>query len=209
MKSYSHDELDDLREFVSHVESLASCRFSRTILSNEALRLQGTDSGPMDFVDLDEDDCRSFLLGLRILVQNRDGLSLRKIWKILATADDLELLGSINRARSPVFLALDCPAMFGDPDGNTVSNQLVFDTFLYGCYAHLDKLHRKRFKEWNASSSFPFLKLIFLMMVQIVYSQSIEMASIVRKVLLKNPEKQPNKTVHPTTPRQVVDESSP
>ena len=183
MKPYSDAEHDDLREFLDHVESLSKYRFSSVVLSNKALRLQGTTAGPMDFVNLDEEDCRSFLLGFRLLIQNRDGVSLKKIWDILASLDDLNMLKAINRARSPVFLAMSCPAMFADPDGNTITNQQVFDTFMYGAYAHLDKTHRRNFKYWKTTAAFPFLKLIFLMMVQLIYTQSIAMAAIVREVL--------------------------
>ena len=89
MKSYTPSEIDDLREFVDHVTSLSQFRFASIIVSNERLRLHGTESRAMDFIDLDEDDCRSFLLGIRLLIQDRDGISLKKIWDILATVDDL------------------------------------------------------------------------------------------------------------------------
>jgi len=189
MKSYSTSELEALSEFVSHVDSLSKLRFASRISSKSAFILRGTKTEPMDFFDLDEDDCRSFLLGIRLLVQDRDGISLKKIWEILASVDDLELLKTINNARAPVFLSMDCEAMFADPDGKTITNQDIFDTFMYGAYAHFDKMHRTRFKYWRKSTRFPFLKLIFLMSVNLIYQRSIEMAGIVRAILRKRREK--------------------
>lgn len=185
MKTYSKQEIEYLSEFVQHVDSLSQCRFASKILSNEALTLRKIDDGPLHFVDVDEDDCRSFLLGVRLLVQDRDGISLRKIWDILACVDDLDLLKTVNQARAPVFLALDSPAMFADPKGNSITNQEVFDTFMYGGYAHRDKAHSKKFKEWEASEQFMSLKLIFLMSVRGLYEGCMDMAQVARDILRK------------------------
>ena len=185
MKKLSETELEDLNAFIAHVEDLSTYKFANRLLDLKQLRLEGLATEPMDFFDFNEDECRSFLLGVRLLTQDRDGISLKRVWEIVATVDDLDQLKALNQARTPAMLTLMDSAMFADPDGREMKNQEIFDTFMYGAYAHKDLNHRTRFQKWKSSNSFPFLKLNFLMIVSIIYRSSINLSKTVTPIVAR------------------------
>ena len=185
MKKLSETELEDLNAFIAHVEDLSTYKFANRLLDLKQLRLEGLATEPMDFVDFNEDECRSFLLGVRLLTQDRDGISLKRVWEIVATVDDLDQLKALNQARTPAMLTLMDSAMFADPDGREMTNQEIFDTFMYGAYAHKDRNHRARLQKLKSSNSFPFLKLNFLMIVSIIYRSSINLSKTVTPIVAR------------------------
>ena len=182
MRTFSKPDLDDLNAFVSHINDLSGYKFSARLLDLKQLTLEGSESKPIDFVNFNEDECRSFLLGIRLLTQDRDGISLKRIWEIVATSEDLDQLKLLNQARTPAMLTLMDSAMFADPNGIDMTNQEVFDTFMYGAYAHKDRKHRVRFEQWQATATFPFYKLNFLMIVGIIYRSGLNLAEIIAPI---------------------------
>jgi hypothetical protein len=174
-------DIEDLKEFVHHIHALSQTRFAKALLSQKTITLRRAGASRVsEIVNFDEEDCRSFLLGCRLLLQNNERVSIGRIWKIFADRirDDVWFV-RINPPRWMLNDFLDQETMFKTPSGSSVSNRLLLDTFLYGSYAHLNKNHRKRFREWEAHEQFPFMKLLFLMVLQVLYKCSIDMASVV------------------------------
>jgi hypothetical protein len=61
---------DDLEMFVAHVKELRSSRFGRNVLAQNAVTLRADEVfGTVEFVGVDDDELRSFLLGCRLLIK--------------------------------------------------------------------------------------------------------------------------------------------
>jgi hypothetical protein len=181
-------DTEDLKEFVHHIHGLARTRFAKAVLSQKTITLRSVGvSRVSEIVNFDEDDFRSFLLGCRLLLQNNERVSIQRIWMIFKhrIKDDAWFI-RINPPRWMLNDFLDRETMFTTPSVGSVSNRLLLETFLYGSYAHLNKKHRKRFRQWEAHDQYPLMKLLFLTVLQALYKCSFDMASVVSEWLADN-----------------------
>ena len=182
-------DIEDLKEFVHHVHDLTRTRFAKAVLSQKTITLRhiGVPRAG-EIVNFDEEDLRSFLLGCRLLLQNNERVSIRRIWMIFKDRikDDAWFI-RINPPRWMLNDFLDQDAMFTTPSVGSVTNRLLLETFLYGSYVHLNTRHRKRFRRWEAHDQYPFMKLLFLTVLQVLYKCSFDMASVVSDWLADNP----------------------
>jgi hypothetical protein len=180
-------EIEDLKEFVRHIRTLADTRFAKAVLSKETITLRSTTAWQAsEIVNFDEEDCRSFLLGCRLLLQNNDRVSIGRIWKIFK--DRIKNDAWFIRINPPRWMLndfLDQRTMFATPH-DAVTNRELLDTFLYGSYAHLEARHRTRFREWEGHKQYPFLKLSFLAVLQVLFKCAVDMAQIVSDWLAEN-----------------------
>ena len=176
------DEVDDLQEFVQAVAELSTSRLGREVLSqrNITMRMSGNWS-KIEIINFDEEGCSSFLLKCRLLIQNNERISLFRVWtlceKRIANPD---LFGRINPPRWMLNQYLDENSLFAVPGGGLITKRLLMDTFLYGSYAHLNRVHRRRFRQWQQDpKQFHVLKLEFVMGLQIVLKSAQLMAAVV------------------------------
>ncbi len=181
MASATSNDIEDLAEFVRHVRGLGEFRFAKAVLAQRGITLQMSPKSPAgEFLNFDEEDCRSFLLGCRLLMQNNDRVSVARVWKTFADkANDDAWFAKINPPRWMLNEYLDRDAEFAAPGGGSVTNLLILHTFLHGSYAHLNRDHRGRFLQWEAHPQFHYMKLLFLMAVKVLYRCSSEMAVVV------------------------------
>lgn len=181
MNKLRRADVEDLKEFVRHVNILSNTRFAKALLSQKTITVRRTSASRVgEIVDFDEEDCRSFLLGCRLLLQDNERVSIRRIWKIFKNRlGDKMWFVKINPPRWMLNEFLDQETMFRTPSAGLVTNRLLLETFLYGSYAHLNKAHRKRFQQWESHEQFPFIKLVFLTVLQVLYKCSVDMASVI------------------------------
>jgi len=174
-----------LDEFFELIEELRSIRFMRDLLSQDSITV--THRGDWDkasIMDFDEDDCRSFLLSFRLLLQDNDKISIRCISKIIENndfSDDCKRLVDNERFSLQLSLSSQCPIAV--PDGDSVTNQEVVYTFLYGFYAHrgMNKTRRERYLLWKKDSrQFYPLKSQFLCLMQIIMSHAQELDRLIK-----------------------------
>ena len=171
------------------MSTLGRSRFAKAVLAqkNITLRMPGN-SQEAEFLNFDEEDCRSFLLGCRFLLQDNERVSVRNIWRLFeARIADSAWFARINPPRWKLNDYLDQDAPFAVPGGGTITNRLLLYTFLYGSYAHHNREHRERLREWEASQQLMFMKLLFLMALKVVYRCAAEMADVVSDWLASQP----------------------
>lgn len=182
----SSNQLDDLREFVKQVGNLQNSRFGQRVLNKGSIsyRSGGAIEG-IEFVDFDEEDCRSFILTCRLLVQNNERTSIQNIVRIFAEdIADQKWSVRIDPQRWMLNDFLKQNAMVTAPGRQTVTNQIIFDTFLWGHYAHLNRSHQTRLRSWELDPrQFPALKLTFLLILQALMKTTAAMSIVISEWL--------------------------
>lgn len=77
----STEDIEDLVLFVEHVSELRSSKFAQRVLSPKDITYTWTSgSSRGEFINFDEEECRSFILGCRLLMQDNDRTSIRRVW---------------------------------------------------------------------------------------------------------------------------------
>ena len=178
-------EIGYLQEFVSHVNELIKSRFAQRVLAQPTIRLRTkSDWTNAELVNFDEEECQSFLLKCRLLIQDRDGISINRIWSMFKDRIDDSWWAKINPPRWMLNDYLDAQALFEGGSNASVNNRLILETFLYGSYAHLNPEYRKRFKEWQTDPErFYLLKLEFIMALKVLLSSAAKMTLVVEEFL--------------------------
>jgi hypothetical protein len=184
----SADDIEDLREFVDLVGELKSTRFAQLVLALKQISyVHGGGATEGEFANFDEEECRSFILGCRLLMQDNERTSIRRVWvmfndKVMRP----DWFVKINPPRWMINDYLDRDAIIRAPDGATVTSRLIVETFLYGSYAHYNRVHRQRFKDWEATGhKFAQMKLWFLVALQVVLKNAVPMAAAVEQFLVE------------------------
>jgi len=176
----SEEKLQDLESFVECVESLERTRFVETFLSQSEIITHGTDRADSWRIEgFDEEHMCAFLLSLRKLVQNNDPCSFYNIWSIFK--DDIKDRNWFARANPPRWMLndlLDQGSILSVPEVESATNRVIFETFLYGLYAHSDREKRELLKVWRQTNQFIFLKQSFLMILKCVYGCAKSMKSV-------------------------------
>jgi hypothetical protein len=181
------EEIRNCREFVKQVRELRDSRFGRRVLAQKNIRLAAkADWADAQIINFDEEECRSFLLGCRLLIQNRDKISIQQIWSLFKEKImDEKWFVRINPPRWMLNDFLNQEVMFGDDSGRPITNQMVLDTFLYGSYAHKD--HHDRFERWQSEPKvFHPLKLEFIMCLQALLNCALKMTEVVNDFVNSN-----------------------
>jgi hypothetical protein len=188
-QTLTREQREDLAEFVEQVNQLQSSRFGQRVLLQRSVTLRSTagDEEP-ELVNFDEEECRSFLLGCRMLMQNNDRVSIGKVWTLFKdTIGDPAWFVRVNPPRWMLNDYLDQEMMFADPTGEVTTNRQLVDTFLFGSYAHLNRAHRARFKAWQSDPQFHSLKLLFLLGLKVILEMAGRMADAVEDYLVEEP----------------------
>jgi hypothetical protein len=166
---------DDLETFVAHVKELRSSRFGRHVLAQSAVTLR-TDEvfDTVEFVGVDDDELRSFLLGCRLLIQDNERISIFNIWTACRNLMDIsECFAPINAQRWMLNDFLDQEASIADHAGKSLTHREILKTFLYGSYAHLDRTQAERLQQWQTSpAAYYSLKLTFFLVLKVLLQTS-------------------------------------
>ena len=155
-------------KFRAHVKELRETRFGKAILDSSTATVQWSEGTTPSMPKFDEDDFRSFILGVRLLAQNNDRVSLGKIWDLAVETFDVndpshDWLARFNRARMPYNLHIMCENSFADTDGNSYTYAEIVDVFLWGKYSHLKEQHESTLKKWEESPlTFQLMKQSFV-----------------------------------------------
>lgn len=186
----SRDTREDLEAFISHVAELKASRFGQKVLAQKSVTLRASRAfSDVEFVGVEEDEFRSFLLGCRLLYQNNERISIFNIWTACKnTMGVSERFAPINAQRWMLNDYLDQAATIADHAGKSLTNREVLETFLYGSYAHLDRKHGATLREWQSSPRqyYP-LKLMFILAVKILLQTAGNMSSEIETWISEQP----------------------
>lgn len=170
---------DNLETFVAHVKELISSRFGRNVLAQNAVTLR-TDQAfdTVEFVGVDDDELRSFLLGCRLLIQDNERISVFNIWTACRNLMDIsECFAPINAQRWMLNDFLDQEASIADHAGRSLTHREILKAFLYGSYAHLDRIQAERLQQWQTSPAVNYsLKLTFFLVLKVLLQTSAVMS---------------------------------
>ncbi|MEM9283172.1 MAG: hypothetical protein AAGA96_15215 [Verrucomicrobiota bacterium] len=173
------EQTQQLRDFIALVDELEAMPFWQSVASN-GLSMSGSE-GAMEIDNLDEDQFRSFLLSFRLLIQDNEPTSVRRIWKLVRDhGTDNDLWAGIN---GPRWMINDFQEreMWPVPGGEELSFLEIRDTFLYGSYAHRKPEHRTRLEEWEAHpDQFALLKLQFMVAIKVIVECARKMANAIQ-----------------------------
>jgi hypothetical protein len=189
---------DDLETFVAHVKHLRSSKFGRNVLAQDAVTLRTRGAfEDVEFVGLDDDELRSFLLGCRMLIQNNDRISVSNVW---SACKELirppEAFAPINAQRWMLNDFLDQPASFADHTRKSLTHAEILKTFLYGNYAHVERAHAARLRQWQTSpSTYAALKLTFILVLKALLQTAGAMADGIETWLTN--DRSVTKVAHP------------
>lgn len=128
----------------------------------------------VEFVNVDEEEFYSFLLRCRLLIDNKEAISIANIWSACESlmSNSSHFL-TINAQRRMLNDYLDQEAAIVDHAGNALKNRDILWTFLYGRYAHLNKDHAARLRQWETEPRqyYP-LKLMFIVGLKVLLETS-------------------------------------
>jgi len=108
--------------------------------------------------NLDQDELEAFCLNLRLLIQDRDGFSIRKIRELSEDWPDnyqAEREG-IAQAANELHRRLDESSLVLLPGADRTTNHELFDVVFYGGIAHADPDKRGQFQRMATAGAFSF-----------------------------------------------------
>jgi hypothetical protein len=148
----------------------------------DSVSMSGTATGDFNIDNFDEEDFRSFLLGVRFLVQNNERISLANISTIFErSAEDPHWRERLNGARWKLNDFLDVRSFPAPGEGELVFREYL-ETFLYGKYAHRSPKYAQRLRTWEGNNvQYLAVKLNFLMVLNVVLKCAGEIADGLRE----------------------------
>lgn len=107
-----------------------------------------------DGFDLDAFD--AFCLNLRLLIQDKDGFSVRKVRSMAKNwpAEAIEFSQGVEKAAEKLECELTKKAIVQFDDKGETTNREIFETIFYGGIAHCNPDKRRKFKELTESGLF-------------------------------------------------------
>jgi hypothetical protein len=125
-----------------------------------------TDRQWIAFDNISEDDLDAFVLNLRLLIQDRDGFSVRclsKLYKENGVPKDLAMAFDVQRKKWKNYRS--SPSLLIKPGGiEKLSNGGLFDILFYGGLAHLDKKYLNEFIILTTQGAFSAFVFGFFLM---------------------------------------------
>lgn len=105
--------------------------------------------------DLREEDLESFCLNLRLLIQDRDGLSIRAMKEFSGTFDAKYSKHTIeiHEATKKLNYCLQSKSLVQLEGNKPTTYYEIFDIIFFGGLVHIDKVKRYKFQELESSGS--------------------------------------------------------
>lgn len=179
--------------FCEKAEQVGKGRYFARLLRGEGVRL-GFSLDPrtghfkdMGFMGPDEEDVRALLLTMRMFCIKKDNISPERLEAMAANDPALSphWRQRLAQARAAVEQMLEEPAA---PEGllHVPSPKCgdVFDTFLYGEYAHVNDLKRAQYQRWKQEPYFPLLQFCFSASAAKFICEVLSLAKAARHELL-------------------------
>jgi hypothetical protein len=107
----------------------------------------------------DDEAVDAFLLTIRLFCQDRDGISIRALAEIYGR-DTIpqDLSDEFRRVRKALNDRLDSnPTLAFEIDGVVINRRRLFEVFLYGGRAHVERDKRRVYETWREFPIFPFM----------------------------------------------------
>jgi hypothetical protein len=148
------DEKTRLNLFIEKAEKLRQASFLSQIATDGLASRINMEKGTgtiVEFQGPEEEFRESFLLTLRLFCQDNDDISLRNMQDMI---DQMQIDQSLKdifttiRGSFNKYLDSETHTRF-EIDGNHFTRRRLFDTFLYGDYAHVKFGKKERVDEWR------------------------------------------------------------
>lgn len=114
-----------------------------------------------------EDEIRSSVLTMRLFCQDNDRISIRKVASLIDSLSiDQQIKDEYARWRSELNNYLNAPTSTGfDLGSGPITRRFLFETFLYGFYAHLEEPKYQLISQWQGVPFFADMKMEFDMIL--------------------------------------------
>jgi DNA-binding transcriptional MerR regulator len=116
------------------------------------------DGNWLNHPNLNQDELEAFCLNLRLLIQDRDGFSIRKIrqlaqdWSATYQAEREAIAQAVNELHR----RLEESSLVALPGADRTTNKDMFDVVFYGGIAHADPAKRGQFQQMATAGAFSF-----------------------------------------------------
>jgi len=136
----------------------------------------------------DEESIKAFILTLRFFIQNNERISIYNISKLINDLNiNTEFKNDFNRARNDLNNDLDrssniCIVI----NGKLLTQRDIFDTFLYGLYAHGNNTKAILLESWEKSGQILLLRSMFDNIVLGILGTLSYMRIIIQKNIINN-----------------------
>jgi hypothetical protein len=180
---YSDREVLDI--FIETVEELQASEFAKQIKGGIRVGLKAGNAVIIsELAGPDREALKAFLLTLRFFRQNNEETSLRNMATRVAGLNvDQGLKDEFLTSRDNFNAFLDGPLAVPVNGVGADSKRDVFESFLYGVYAHANPDHRRRVKGWEKLPFYADLEAQFLLTVAHFTAAVTSMAETCRKML--------------------------
>ncbi|HKG89246.1 MAG TPA: hypothetical protein VKA95_13045 [Nitrososphaeraceae archaeon] len=156
-KDFRPDDIATLKQFNITVDELTNYAFVKESLDRKIGRdfmwELNKDTNELEFrynkSNHNEEFLRSFVLTLRLFIQDNEPLSIRNMSQLygrLPIADEYKIL--FDKLRDNFNKFLDEPAI--TLSSNKPSRRIIFDAIIYGKYAHRDPKEIAKMKTWQS-----------------------------------------------------------
>jgi hypothetical protein len=167
-----------LKQFNLRARYLAESRFLQWIQAggNKQPNLPELLSGKwLVYEGLHREDLDSFILNLRLLIQDRDGFSVRCLSEIYEAfpADYQQAKDAFVYVRSLLSKYLESPSMVRLNKRGKTTKLAVLETVLYGGFAHTDPKHHDDFLTLTTSGIFSMISFIEFTNIIVVVSDYV------------------------------------
>lgn len=186
MSTNTFNDREVLEIFVETVEELQTSEFARQIKSGIRVGLKaGNGVIISELVGPDKEALKAFLLTLRFFRQNNEETSLCNMaTRVAALNVDQELKDLFQASRDQFNAFLDSPLAIPVNGVGADNKRVLFESFLYGIYAHANPDHRRRVKNWEKLPFYSELEAQFLMIISNFMAAVTKMAEICIKILV-------------------------
>ncbi len=160
-----NEQLETLEIFVESADELVNSSFLKQASNGGIGTSISTPDGRMlafDRTGPEHESVKALLLTIRFFCQDNE-TSIRNVAGIVANmsvADTLKNQFSTSQAELNTYL--DGSPSIGFPSGDgAATNREIFETFLYGTFAHANREKRRRVKAWRQQPYFNDLRAVF------------------------------------------------
>jgi hypothetical protein len=173
-----------LEYFIAAVEELRSSAFLKQIAEGVHTRLEVHPDGATTVGKFgpDQEALKACLLTVRMFGQDNDAISFRRVSRVVTEIPvDQQLKAQFEQSRTNFNTYLDMVPRVQIEGVNT--NRLIFETFLYGKYAHHSAQHVATLEKWAQAIYYPDLLAQFDLIVLEFIKAASAMANRARVML--------------------------
>lgn len=139
----------------------------------------------LPYEGLHREDVDSFVLNLRVLIQDQDGFSIRCLGKVYETFPDdyFQVKQLFNKFHSGLQAYLSAKS-FISIGGSSFTHKQLLDTILYGGFAHSNPKHYGNFVRLTKSGLFSLFSFVEFMNVISVLNSRVQQIAILNTEVL-------------------------